>query len=117
MIVLELFSGEGDRLGQCFGCNTANLFVSLFVLLLAHNTKIQESKRVVENNLLLSSPGSCLLPALASSGVASEAEAFAGYMCCAIWLSLDLILASSSVLILSTLHARDRVWSCILVLL
>lgn len=112
MIVLELFSGEGDRLGQCFGHNTADLFVSLFVLLLAHNTKIHESRRVIEN---LSSPCSCLLAALASSGVASEAEAFVGYMPCAVWLSLGLILASSSVLILTTLYARDIVWSCIFV--
>lgn len=46
MIVLELFSGEGDRLGQCFGHNTADLFVSLFVLLLAHNTKIHDSLKI-----------------------------------------------------------------------
>lgn len=66
IIVLELFSDEGDRDGQCFGCRTGNLFLSLFVLLLAHNTKILERTRVIENNLL-NSPGFSPLLALGFS--------------------------------------------------
>lgn len=40
----------------------------MFVLLLAHNPKILERTRVIENNLLLSSPSFSLLPALGLSG-------------------------------------------------
>lgn len=49
-----------ERLGQCFGCNTAGCFVPL----LAHSSQVQESTRVIEN-LLQSCPGSCLLAAVA----------------------------------------------------
>lgn len=98
--VLELFSDEGDRLGQCFGCNKADLSV----LLLAHSTEIPEGTRVIENNLL-SSPGSCLLPAVASSGVAPEAfvgtfgelRSDPGFCLCPI---------------LTTVDIRDIVWAC-----
>lgn len=64
VIVLELFSDEGDRLEQCFGCNTGDCFSAL---LLAHDTKILERTRMIDNNLLLSSPGFSPLPALVSS--------------------------------------------------
>lgn len=66
MMVLELFSDEGDRLGQCFACNTGD-FVFLFALLLAYNTKVLERTRAIDNNLLLSSPDFSPLPALGSS--------------------------------------------------
>lgn len=59
--------------------NTADLLVPLFVFLLVYSARIHERTRVTENNLLLSSPGSCLLPqAVAASGVAPEAEIFVG---------------------------------------
>lgn len=81
MTILELLSDEGDGLGQCFGCNTADLFVALVVLVLAHSTEIHESTGMIENDLLLSSPGSRLLPAV----VPQVAELFVGHIHCAIW--------------------------------
>lgn len=100
MIALELIHGGVERLGQCFGCNI-DLFVSLFVLLLAHYDKILEGTRVIETNLLQSSPGFSLLAALGSSVccVREKHCVCVAYALCHL-LRLDLIPPSASMLVL-----------------
>lgn len=117
MIALELFHDEGERLGPCFGCNMGDLFVSLFVLLLAHYTKILERIRVIETNLLLSSPGLSLLPALGSSVccVRGKRCVCGVYAFCHL-LRLDLITPSASMLVLQQ-FVRSIVGSSIFILL
>lgn len=86
MIALELFHGERERLGQRFECNIGDLFVSLFVLLLAHYTKILDRTRVIETNLLLSSPVSSCYQLWVPQCVVSEGSAvFVGHTHSAIY--------------------------------
>lgn len=103
MTVVEFFSGEDDRLGSALGvAQQTCLFPCLYICQLTARRFMKA--REIENNLLLSSPGSCLLAAVAPQVLHQRQKYLWGHL-----VSLDLILAYACVLILTAVDVRDIV--------